>query len=133
MGEIQHMATFDAHVVAFIVCCRPNAYAAHAQNAILFGSPEIQQLTEKQFNLKKSLQELFIKLMNEQLDATGISKWHGKAEKERQEQELKTQDSAYSVASKYLRTLFISNGHTWFQFPFLGSNYSVCFTSIVFA
>ena len=29
MGEIQHMATFDAHVVAFIVCCQPDAYAAH--------------------------------------------------------------------------------------------------------
>jgi len=84
------------------------------QNAILFGSPEIQQLAEKQFNLKKSLQELFIKLMNERLDATGISKWHEEAEKEWREQELKTRDSAYSAASKYLRTLFISNGHTWF-------------------
>ncbi|KAF9504583.1 hypothetical protein BS47DRAFT_1368691 [Hydnum rufescens UP504] len=81
MGEIQHMATFDAHVVAFIVCSRPDAYAAHAQNAILFGSSEIQQLAEKQFNLKKSLEELFIKLMNERLDATGISKWHEEAEK----------------------------------------------------
>ncbi|KAF9514839.1 hypothetical protein BS47DRAFT_1392104 [Hydnum rufescens UP504] len=81
MGEIQHMATFDAHVVAFVVCSRPDAYADHAQNAILFGSSEIQQLAEKQFNLKKSLEELFIKLMNEQLDATGISKWHEEAEK----------------------------------------------------
>ncbi|KAF9517890.1 hypothetical protein BS47DRAFT_1389592 [Hydnum rufescens UP504] len=114
MGEIQHMATFDAHVVAFIVCSRPDAYAAHAQNAILFGSSEIQQLAEKQFNLKKSLEELFIKLMNEQLDATGISKWHEEAEKVWQEHELKTRDSAYSVTSKYLRNLFISNGHAWF-------------------
>ncbi|KAF9505369.1 hypothetical protein BS47DRAFT_1400451 [Hydnum rufescens UP504] len=81
MGEIQHMATFDAHVVAFIVCSWPDAYAAHAQNAILFGSSEIQQLAEKQFNLKKSLEELFVKLMNEWLDATGISKWHEEAEK----------------------------------------------------
>ncbi|KAF9503941.1 hypothetical protein BS47DRAFT_1401908 [Hydnum rufescens UP504] len=72
MGEIQHMATFDAHVVAFVVCSQPDAYAAHAQNAILFGSSEIQQLAEKQFNLKKSLEELFVKLMNERLDATGI-------------------------------------------------------------
>ncbi|KAF9508606.1 hypothetical protein BS47DRAFT_1415823 [Hydnum rufescens UP504] len=95
MGEIQHMATFDAHVVAFVVCSRPDAYAAHVQNAILFGSSEIQQLAEKQFNLKKSLEELFVELMNEQLDATGISKWHEEAE-------------------KYLRNLFISNGHAWF-------------------
>ncbi|KAF9514362.1 hypothetical protein BS47DRAFT_1361743 [Hydnum rufescens UP504] len=113
MGKIQHMATFDAHVVAFIVCSQPDAYAAHAQNAILFGSSEIQQLAEKQFNLKKSL-ELFIKLMNEQLDATGILKWHEEAEKVQQEHELKTRDSAYSVTSKYLRNLFISNGHAWF-------------------
>ncbi|KAF9510190.1 hypothetical protein BS47DRAFT_1364732 [Hydnum rufescens UP504] len=75
------MATFDAHVVTFIVCSQPDAYATHAQNAILFGSSKIQQPAEKQFNLKKSLQELFIKLMNEQLDATGISKWHEEAEK----------------------------------------------------
>ncbi|KAF9520808.1 hypothetical protein BS47DRAFT_1357203 [Hydnum rufescens UP504] len=81
MGEIQHMATFDAHVVAFIVCSRPDAYAAHAQNAILFGSSEIQQLAKKQFNLKKSLEELFVKLMNERLDATGILKWNEEAEK----------------------------------------------------
>ncbi|KAF9504529.1 hypothetical protein BS47DRAFT_1368721 [Hydnum rufescens UP504] len=114
MGKIQHMATFDAHVVAFIVCSQPDAYAAHAQNAILFGSSEIQQLAKKQFNLKKSLEELFIKLMNEQLDATGISKWHEEAEKVRQEHELKTRDSAYSATSKYLRNLFISNGHAWF-------------------
>ncbi|KAF9503695.1 hypothetical protein BS47DRAFT_1369344 [Hydnum rufescens UP504] len=114
MGEIQHMATFDAHVVAFVVCSRPDAYAAHAQNAILFGSSEIQQLAKKQFNLKKSLEELFVKLMNERLDATGISKWHEEAEKVRREHELKTRDSAYSATSKYLRNLFISNGHAWF-------------------
>ncbi|KAF9508719.1 hypothetical protein BS47DRAFT_1397567 [Hydnum rufescens UP504] len=114
MGKIQHMATFDAHVVAFVVCSRPDAYAAHAQNAILFGSSEIQQLAKKQFNLKKSLEELFVKLMNEWLDATGISKWHEEAEKVQREHELKTRDSAYSATSKYLRNLFISNGHAWF-------------------
>ncbi|KAF9504646.1 hypothetical protein BS47DRAFT_1401176 [Hydnum rufescens UP504] len=114
MGEIQHMATFDAHVVAFVVCSWPDAYAAHAQNAILFGSSEIQQLAKKQFNLKKSLEEQFIKLINEQLDATGISKWHEEAEKVWQEHELKTRDLAYFVTSKYLRNLFISNGHAWF-------------------
>ncbi|KAF9506373.1 hypothetical protein BS47DRAFT_1367435 [Hydnum rufescens UP504] len=101
IGEIQHMATFDAHVVAFVVCSWPDAYAAHAQNAILFGSSEIQQLAEKQFNLKKSLEELFIKLMNERLDATGISKWHEEAEKVQQEHELKTRDSAYSATSNH--------------------------------
>ncbi|KAF9504813.1 hypothetical protein BS47DRAFT_1368523 [Hydnum rufescens UP504] len=52
-----------------------------SKNAIFFGSSEIQQLAKKQFNLKKSLEELFVKLMNEQLDATGISKWHEEAEK----------------------------------------------------
>ncbi|KAF9505464.1 hypothetical protein BS47DRAFT_1368047 [Hydnum rufescens UP504] len=63
---------------------------------ILFGSSEIQQLAEKQFNLKKSLEELF------------------QAEKVWREHELKTRDSAYSATSKYLRNLFISNGHAWF-------------------
>ncbi|KAF9509295.1 hypothetical protein BS47DRAFT_1365344 [Hydnum rufescens UP504] len=81
---------------------------------ILFGSSEIQQLAKKQFNLKKSLEELFVKLMNERLDATGILKWHEEAEKVWQEHELKTRDSAYSTTSKYLRNLFISNGHAWF-------------------
>ncbi|KAF9515403.1 hypothetical protein BS47DRAFT_1391574 [Hydnum rufescens UP504] len=92
----------------------PDAYAAHATECHPFGSSEIQQLAEKQFNLKKSLEELFVKLMNEQLDATGISKWHEEAEKVWQEHELKTRDLAYSVTSKYLRNLFISNGHAWF-------------------
>ncbi|KAF9504815.1 hypothetical protein BS47DRAFT_1368525 [Hydnum rufescens UP504] len=65
-----------------------------SKNAIFFGSSEIQQLAKKQFNLKKSLEELFVKLMNEQLDATGISKWHEEAEKVQQEHKLKTRDLA---------------------------------------
>lgn len=114
LGAIQGMAHFDTHAIVFIACCRLDAHVAHAQNAILFGSPLVQQLAKSQFNLKKSLEELFVKLMHEQLDATGISKWHEEAEKKQRIQELKSRDSAYSAASKYLRNLFVSNGHAWF-------------------
>ncbi|KAF9505278.1 hypothetical protein BS47DRAFT_1368180 [Hydnum rufescens UP504] len=115
MGEIQHMATLNAHVVAFVVCSQPDAYATHAQNAILFGSSEIQQLAKKQFNLKKSLEELFVKLMNEWLDATGILKWHEEAE-------------------KHLRNLFISNGHAWFpvSIPWVQLHALLCWHHIHF-
>ncbi|KAF9513149.1 hypothetical protein BS47DRAFT_1362605 [Hydnum rufescens UP504] len=114
MGEMSHMGTFDVHSISFIVCGRADAYAAHAQNAILCSSPEIQRLAEEEFNLKKTLDDLFVKVLAQRLDARGLSKWHQETEKKRQEDELRSRDSAYSAASKYLRNLFIENGHTWF-------------------
>ncbi|KAF9504016.1 hypothetical protein BS47DRAFT_1401847 [Hydnum rufescens UP504] len=114
MGEMSHMGTFNVHSISFIVCGCANAYAAHAQNAILCSSPEIQQLAEEEFNLKKTLDDLFVKVLTQQLDARGLSKWHQETEKKWQEDELRSRDSAYSATSKYLRNLFIENGHTWF-------------------
>jgi hypothetical protein len=114
MAEMSHMSTFDVHCVTFIMCGRPDAYAAHAQNAILCSSAEIEQLAEQEFDLKKSLNELFVKVLRQRLDTSGLSKWHQETEKKHQEQELRTRDSAYSAASKHLKNLFVSNGHTWF-------------------
>ncbi|KAF9520116.1 hypothetical protein BS47DRAFT_1387463 [Hydnum rufescens UP504] len=114
MGEMSHMGTFDVHSISFIVCGHANAYTAHAQNAILCSSPEIQQLAKEEFNLKKTLDDLFVKVLAQQLDARGLSKWHQETEKKWQEDELRSHDSAYSATSKYLRNLFIENGHTWF-------------------
>ncbi|KAF9505614.1 hypothetical protein BS47DRAFT_1367939 [Hydnum rufescens UP504] len=114
MGEMSHMGTFNVHSISFIVCGRADAYAAHAQNAILCSSPEIQRLAKEEFNLKKTLDDLFVKVLAQQLDVRGLSKWHQETEKKWQEDELRSRDSAYSAASKYLRNLFIENGHTWF-------------------
>ncbi|KAF9508615.1 hypothetical protein BS47DRAFT_1397694 [Hydnum rufescens UP504] len=114
MGEMSHMGTFDVHSISFIVCGHADAYAVHVQNAILCSSPEIQRLAEEEFNLKKTLDDLFVKVLAQWLDARGLSKWHQETEKKRQEDELRSRDSAYSAASKYLRNLFIENGHTWF-------------------
>ncbi|KAF9506522.1 hypothetical protein BS47DRAFT_1367308 [Hydnum rufescens UP504] len=114
MGEMSHMGTFDVHSISFIVCGCADAYAAHAQNAILCSSPEIQRLAEEEFNLKKTLDDLFVKVLAQRLDARGLSKWHQETEKKWQEDELRSHDSAYSATSKYLRNLFIENGHTWF-------------------
>ncbi|KAF9513354.1 hypothetical protein BS47DRAFT_1362545 [Hydnum rufescens UP504] len=122
MGEMSHMGTFDVHSISFIVCGRADAYAAHVQNAILCSSPEIQQLAEEEFNLKKTLDDLFVKVLAQRLDVRGLSKWHQETEKKQQEDELRSRDSAYSAASKYLRNLFIENGHTWFpaSVPWVG-------------
>ncbi|KAF9516425.1 hypothetical protein BS47DRAFT_1360276 [Hydnum rufescens UP504] len=114
MGEMSHMGTFDVHSILFIVCGHADAYAAHAQNAILCSSPEIQQLAEEEFNLKKTLDDLFVKVLTQQLDARGLSKWHQETEKKWQEDELRSHNSAYSATSKYLQNPFIEKGHTWF-------------------
>ncbi|KAF9504619.1 hypothetical protein BS47DRAFT_1401227 [Hydnum rufescens UP504] len=61
-GEMGHMSKFDIHTIMIMVCGRPNAHAAHAQNAIICSSPEIESLIEGGFNLQKSLDELFVKV-----------------------------------------------------------------------
>ncbi|KAF9504114.1 hypothetical protein BS47DRAFT_1369022 [Hydnum rufescens UP504] len=114
MGEMSHMGPFNVHSISFIVCGRADAYVAHAQNAILCSSPEIQQLAKEEFNLKKTLDDLFVKVLAQWSDVRGLSKWHQETEKKQQEDELRSHDSAYSAASKYLQNLFIENGHTWF-------------------
>ena len=113
-GQMVHMSKFDVHTVMFMMCGRPDAHAAHAQNAVICSSPEIEKLIESGFNLKKSLNDLFVNVLHRQLDATGLSKWHANAEKKEQQNELRTRDSAYSAASKYLKNMFHSGGHAWF-------------------
>ncbi|KAF9504808.1 hypothetical protein BS47DRAFT_1368534 [Hydnum rufescens UP504] len=71
MGEVSHMGTFNVHSISFIVCGRADAYTAHVQNAILCSSPEIQQLAKEEFNLKKTLDDLFVKVHPQWLDARG--------------------------------------------------------------
>ncbi|KAF9505448.1 hypothetical protein BS47DRAFT_1368068 [Hydnum rufescens UP504] len=90
MGEMSHMGTFNVHSISFIVCGHADAYAAHAQNAILCSSPEIQRLAEEEFNLKKTLDDLFVKVLAQRLDARGLSKWHQETEKKWQEDELRS-------------------------------------------
>ncbi|KAF9503648.1 hypothetical protein BS47DRAFT_1369376 [Hydnum rufescens UP504] len=102
MGEMSHMGTFDVHSMLFIVCGHADAYAAHVQNAILCSSPEIQRLAKEEFNLKKILDDLFVKVLTQLLDVRGLSKWHQETEKKWKEDELRSHDSAYSAASKYL-------------------------------
>ena len=114
LAEMLHMSTFDVHSILFITCGHPEAFAAHIQNAVLFSSAEIEHIAEQEFNLKKSLNELFVSVLHQWMDATGLSKWHQDTEKKQQEQELQSHDSAYSTALKYLRGLFTSHGHTWF-------------------
>ena len=113
-GQMSHMSKFDIHTVVFMLCGRPDAHAAHAQNAIVCSSSEIEQLIETGIDLKRSLNDLFVKVLHQRLDASGLSKWHADREKKEQRNELRTRDSAYSAASKYLRDLFCSGGHTWF-------------------
>ncbi|KAF9510206.1 hypothetical protein BS47DRAFT_1364746 [Hydnum rufescens UP504] len=112
MGEMLHMGTFNVHSISFIVCGHADAYAAHVQNAIICSSPEIQQLAEEEFNLKKTLDDLFVKVLAQWLDVRGLSKWHQETEKKQQEDELRSCNSAYSATSKYLQNFFIENGHT---------------------
>ncbi|KAF9506799.1 hypothetical protein BS47DRAFT_1367083 [Hydnum rufescens UP504] len=71
-------------------------------------------MAEEEFNLKKTLDDLFVKVLTQWLDARGLSKWHQETEKKQQEDELRSHNSAYSATSKYLQNLFIENGHTWF-------------------
>ncbi|KAF9509274.1 hypothetical protein BS47DRAFT_1365385 [Hydnum rufescens UP504] len=88
MGEMSHMGTFDVHSISFIVCGCADAYTAHAQNAILCSSPEIQRLAEEEFNLKKTLDDLFVKVLTQWLDARGLSKWHQETEKKKKERDV---------------------------------------------
>jgi hypothetical protein len=111
-SEMMHMSKFDVHTMLFVVAGRPDAYAAHAQNAIIFGSPEIKKIAEGEFNLKNSLNDLFVKVMHERLDGSGLSKWHEDTEKVEKAKELRSRDTAYSAASKYLKNLFVD--HVWF-------------------
>ncbi|KAF9505127.1 hypothetical protein BS47DRAFT_1400683 [Hydnum rufescens UP504] len=113
-GEMGHMSKFDIHTIMIMVCGRPNAHAAHAQNAIICSSPEIESLIEGGFNLQKSLDELFVKVLHRRLDRSSLAKWHQEAEKKERDNELKRRDSAYSAASKYIKNLFTSNSYTWF-------------------
>ncbi|KAF9514382.1 hypothetical protein BS47DRAFT_1361762 [Hydnum rufescens UP504] len=79
-------------------------------------------MAEEEFNLKKTLDDLFVKVLAQRLDARGLSKWHQETEKKWQEDELRSCNSAYSATSKYLQNLFIENGHTWFpaSVPWVG-------------
>ncbi|KAF9514975.1 hypothetical protein BS47DRAFT_1361378 [Hydnum rufescens UP504] len=113
-GEMGHMSKFDIHTIMIMVCGCPNAHAAHAQNAIICSSPEIESLIEGSFNLQKSLDELFVKVLHQRLDRSSLAKWHQEAEKKEHDNELKQHDSAYSMASKYIKNLFTSNSYTWF-------------------
>jgi hypothetical protein len=113
-GEMAHMSKFDIHTIMIMVCGRPNAHAAHAQNAIICSSPEIESLIEGGFNLQKSLDELFVKVLHRRLDRSGLAKWHQEAEKKERDNELKRRDLAYSAASKYIKNLFAFHGYTWF-------------------
>ncbi|KAF9509900.1 hypothetical protein BS47DRAFT_1396432 [Hydnum rufescens UP504] len=113
-GEMGHMSKFDIHTIMIMVCGCPNAHAAHAQNAIICSSPEIESLIEGGFNLQKSLNELFVKVLHWQLDRSSLAKWHQEAEKKERNNKLKCRDSAYSAASKYIKNLFTSNSYTWF-------------------
>ncbi|KAF9508879.1 hypothetical protein BS47DRAFT_1365642 [Hydnum rufescens UP504] len=113
-GEMGHMSKFNIHTIMIMVCGCPNAHAAHAQNAIICSSPEIESLIEGGFNLQKSLDELFMKVLHQQLDQSSLAKWHQEAEKKERDNELKRRDSAYSVALKYIKNLFTSNSYTWF-------------------
>ncbi|KAF9503954.1 hypothetical protein BS47DRAFT_1369154 [Hydnum rufescens UP504] len=67
-GKMGHMSNFDIHTIMILVCRCPNAHAAHAQNAIIHSSPKIESLIEGGFNLQKSLDELFVKVLHQQLD-----------------------------------------------------------------
>ncbi|KAF9503127.1 hypothetical protein BS47DRAFT_1369773 [Hydnum rufescens UP504] len=113
-GKMGHMSKFDIHTIMIMVCGHPNAHAAHAQNAIICSSPEIESLIEGSFNLQKSLDELFMKVLHRRLDQSSLAKWHQEAEKKECNNELKRCDSAYSAASKYIKNLFTSNSYTWF-------------------
>ncbi|KAF9505490.1 hypothetical protein BS47DRAFT_1368020 [Hydnum rufescens UP504] len=99
-GEMGHMSKFNIHTIMIMVCGRPNAHAAHAQNAIICSSPEIESLIKGSFNLQKSLDELFVKVLHQWLDRSSLAKWHQEAEKKEHDNELKQRDSAYSTASK---------------------------------
>ncbi|KAF9503351.1 hypothetical protein BS47DRAFT_1369595 [Hydnum rufescens UP504] len=79
-------------------------------------------MAEEEFNLKKTLDDLFVKVLTQWLDVRGLSKWHQETEKKWQEDELRSHDYAYSAASKYLQNLFIENGHTLFpaSVPWVG-------------
>ena len=91
-SQMGHMSKFDIHTVLFMVCGCPNAHTAHAQNAIICSSPEIKSLVKTGFNLQKSLNDLFVKVLHRRLDASGLSKWHEDAEKTERANELKRRD-----------------------------------------
>jgi hypothetical protein len=67
-GEMAHMSKFDIHTIMIMVCGHPNAHAAHAQNAIICSSPNIESLIKGSFNLQQSLNELFMKVLHRRLN-----------------------------------------------------------------
>ncbi|KAF9503200.1 hypothetical protein BS47DRAFT_1369718 [Hydnum rufescens UP504] len=87
-GEMGHMSKFNIHTTMIMVCGHPNAHAAHAQNAIICSSPEIESLIEGSFNLQKSLNELFMKVLHRRLNQSSLAKWHQEAEKKEHDNEL---------------------------------------------
>ncbi|KAF9504460.1 hypothetical protein BS47DRAFT_1368780 [Hydnum rufescens UP504] len=87
-GEMGHMSKFDIHTIMIVVCGRPNAHAAHAQNAIICSSPKIESLIKGSFNLQKSLDELFVKVLHQQLNQSSLAKWHQEAENKEHDNEL---------------------------------------------
>ncbi|KAF9504496.1 hypothetical protein BS47DRAFT_1368742 [Hydnum rufescens UP504] len=111
-AEMAHMAKFDVHTILFVVAGQAGAHAAHAQNAVICGSPEIEKIANGEFNLDKCLNDLFVKVLHQCLNRRGLLKWHEETEKAEKAKELKSRDAAYSAASKYIRNLFVD--HAWF-------------------
>jgi hypothetical protein len=109
---MNHMEKFDVHMVLSVVMGHSDAPAVHAQNAIICGSPEIKKIADGEFDLKKSLNRLFVKVLDQCLDASGLSQWHENTEQAEKVKELKSHDTAYSAASKYIKNLFA--GYPWF-------------------
>ncbi|KAF9505725.1 hypothetical protein BS47DRAFT_1400154 [Hydnum rufescens UP504] len=106
------MAKFDVHTILFVVAGQAGAHAAHAQNAVICGSPEIKKIANGKFNLDKCLNDLFVKVLHQCLNGCGLLKWHEETKKAEKAKELKSRDAAYSATSKYIRNLFVD--HAWF-------------------
>ncbi|KAF9516800.1 hypothetical protein BS47DRAFT_1360030 [Hydnum rufescens UP504] len=111
-AEMVHMAKFDVHTILFVVAGQAGAHAAHAQNAVICGSPEIEKIANGKFNLDKCLNDLFFKVLHQCLNRCGLLKWHEETKKAEKAKELKSHDAAYSATSKYIRNLFVD--HAWF-------------------
>ncbi|KAF9514337.1 hypothetical protein BS47DRAFT_1361844 [Hydnum rufescens UP504] len=111
-AEMAHMAKFDVHTILFVVAGQAGTHVAHAQNAVICGSPEIEKIANGKFNLDKCLNDLFVKVLHQCLNGCGLLKWHEETKKAEKAKELKSHDAAYSAASKYIRNLFVD--HAWF-------------------
>ncbi|KAF9510382.1 hypothetical protein BS47DRAFT_1364585 [Hydnum rufescens UP504] len=111
-AEMVHMAKFDVHTILFVVAGQAGTHAAHAQNAVICGSPEIKKIANGKFNLDKCLNDLFVKVLHQCLNRCGLLKWHEETKKAEKAKELKSRDAAYSAALKYIRNLFVD--HAWF-------------------